>query len=362
MKLENEFLKYLKPYLIFKLNTLNKNNMKESFNVQNFIDKYNNSNTLEDLHNTSKEVSSNGLKQILPFTTSIKIFIGYLESINFKTLLDVDTNTLKDFINIELLKKDYSLAHSTRVNYRGCIKGLFKYIDENKLTSKPFEIKNFSVLKEKALEEKEETNLQFVDWMDNKMITRFNKEILKYNFPNEFERCRDILIARIFLFSGIEPNEMRNLSVNDFIFEKNMIILHVKGTGARNRKIPMSRKKLIVYFNKYMELKENDSNRFFYSPKYKDKAIDTMLLSKIVKRLLVFAKIDVLDTTPLMLRKTFAIFQNNTPDPKTGLTMPEKNIQEMMGLTNSSQLKEILKFHTIDVMTASSRFDGLKFE
>jgi hypothetical protein len=83
-------------------------------------------------------------------------------------------------------------------------------------------------------------------------------------------------------------------------------------------------------------------------------------VTEIVRDILVFAKINVRDKNPTMLRKTFAIYLNTEKNPETGLTMPEKNIQELMGIKNISQLKEILKLHSVEVMTASKHFLDLK--
>jgi hypothetical protein len=44
---------------------------------------------------------------------------------------------------------------------------------------------------------------------------------------------------------------------------------------------------------------------------------------------------------------------------ENGFTQPEQNIKYLLGLANTSQLREILKYGTIDVVTASSVFANL---
>ena len=77
-----------------------------------------------------------------------------------------------------------------------------------------------------------------------------------------------------------------------------------------------------------------------------------------MKKYLDFCKVDVRDKTPKLLRKTYALILNNTQN-ENGFTQPEQNIKYLLGLANTSQLREILKYGTIDVITASSVFANL---
>jgi hypothetical protein len=82
-------------------------------------------------------------------------------------------------------------------------------------------------------------------------------------------------------------------------------------------------------------------------------------LTDIVKKYLDFCKVDARDKTPKMLRKTYALILNNQKG-KDGFTQPEQNIKYLLGLANTSQLREILKYGTIDVVTASTVFENLE--
>lgn len=200
-----------------------------------------------------------------------------------------------------------------------------------------------------------------IDWMDLKMIYKANKELLKYPFESEFEKCRDILIFRLFCFSGIEPKELIGLKEENFIFENNAMVLKIFETPTRKERcIDLPKAFFIDYFNKYKELKENDIDLFFYHHKYSSKPLSNDFVTNIVKKILDFANIKIKDRTPRMLRKSFAINLNNEKNPETGLTMPEKNIQEILGIKNSTEFASMLKLNSIDVLTASKHFLNLK--
>ena len=202
------------------------------------------------------------------------------------------------------------------------------------------------------------SNNKLIDWLDTDTLTRVNKEILNYFKVDNLEKYRDILIFRLFCFSGILPNEMASLTLDSFIFKDNMMFLKIEGNSeSKNREIPLPKDKLIRYYNKYIELRNPNAKSFFYNKD--NKQIEVNLLSEIVKRLLEFCNVSARDKTPKMLRKTYALFLNNEKG-KDGFTQPEQNIKYLLGLANTTQLREILKYVTIDVVTASSVFENLE--
>ena len=160
------------------------------------------------------------------------------------------------------------------------------------------------------------------------------------------------------ILPGILPNEMASLTLNSFIFKDSMMFLKIEGNSeSKNREIPLPKEKLIRYYNKYIELRNPNAKSFFYNKD--NKQIEVNLLSEIVKRLLEFCNVSARDKTPKMLRKTYALFLNNEKG-KDGFTQPEQNIKYLLGLANTTQLREILKYGTIDVVTASCVFENLE--
>lgn len=345
-----DYIELAKDYLIYKLYEFDISKVKDSFSLTDLESEIQNSNNIEDLHKACKLVAKQGLKQITTLFLSLKKFYEYLESKNDKLLI-VDTEYVEQFINKYCV--DLDISHGYRSNYKINIVAFLNYLDkENKLDSK-FNIKKFKVTNKKA------SNV-LIDWLDFKTFSRVNKEILKYPYEKneELEKNRDILIFRLFCFSGILMQEMASLTSESFVFKDNLMYLKIEGnTEARNRLIPLPKEKLIRYYNKYVKLKAPDTKTFFYG-KNKQK-IETSFLTDIVKKYLDFCKVDVRDKTPQMLRKTFALIMNNEKG-KDGFTQPEANIKKLLGLANTSQLREILKYGTIDVTTSSSVFEKLE--
>ena len=338
-----------KVFLIYKLYEFDISNVKDNFDIVKLENKIKESKDIEELHTACKLIAKNGLKQITTLFLALKNFYEYLESRN-DTLSNVDTDYLEDYINRYCINLNISFGY--RSNYKINIVAFLNYIDKECKLEHKFNIDKFKIVNKKITPES-------IDWLDFKTFSRVNKEILKYPYKKneELARNRDILIFRLFCFSGILMQEMANLTMDSFVFKDNMMFLKVESdTEARNREIPLPKEKLIRYYNKYIELKEPDTKTFFYG-KNKQK-IETSFLSELVKKYLDFCKVDVRDKTPKLLRKTYALILNNTQN-ENGFTQPEQNIKYLLGLANTSQLREILKYGTIDVTTASSVFANL---
>lgn len=338
-----------KDFLIYKLHRLDTSRVKDNFDVINLENEIQKSKDIEELHTACKLIAKKGLKQISTLFLPLKSFYEYLQSKN-ESLLNVDTFYLEDYINKVCIDLDISFGY--RSNYKVTLVAFLNYVDKDYKYEHKFNIGKFKVINTKV-------STELIDWIDIKTLSKVNKEILKYPYKKneELEKNRDILIFRLFCFSGILINEMANLTTKSFIFKDNMMYLKVEGnTDSKNREIPLPKEKLIRYYNRYSELRNPNAETFFCN---KDgKKIQTRLLSDIVKNYLEFCRVDVRDKTPKMLRKTYALILNNEKD-KDGFTQPEQNIKYLLGLANTTQLREILKYGTIDVVTASSVFENL---
>lgn len=352
-----DYLEWCKEYFAYKVHIFELDNTKDNFDVikaeENIRSEKNTD--IELLHDEIRKISNNGLNQLSNSFIGIKKYYYYFTKNNINSFNDISEVLINNFLNKDCV--DDKLQFGTRSNYKINIVALLKFIEKESEQALNINYKDIKVIQNS---ESKKNNSKLVDWMDKKMIQKANKELLKMNFKSEFEKCRNILIFRILLFSGIERKELQNLKEENFIFKNGEMILRIFATPSRReREIDLPKAHLIRYFNKYKELKK-DTELFFYDEKNQNKPIHQDLVTEIVRDILVFAKIDVRDKNPTMLRKTFAIYLNTEKNPETGLTMPEKNIQELMGLKNISQLKEILKLHSVEVMTASKHFLDLK--
>lgn len=345
------YIDILKKYFKYKLHTLDISKTKSDFDAialerELLSDEVK---TIDDLHTKCNLIASKGLKQITSSSNGIKNFFKFLES-KKQGFEDINKELIDHYINKEC--KDFNLSFGTRKNYRNAIVSFCNFVDEKKLKAVKFNIGKIEVIEDKN----EIQNI--TDWLDTTSFVKIGNDILKFNFSNEFERNRDILIFRLFCYSGILPNEMASLTLNSFIFKDDLMILKIDGIGAKKREIPLPKRKLIVYFNKYLELRDKKSKTFFCSPSDSKNKIDPIYLTSVVKKLLLFTQVEVKDKTPKMLRKSYAILLHNEKGTN-GLTQSEKNIQYLLGIRSISEVRELLKYNTLDVMTASNVFEHL---
>ena len=358
--LEKDYLKWCKEYFAYKVLTFDKDSVSDDFDVVEMEEKIKSDNitNLEELHEVVRESANKGLGQLSNLSIGVKKFFEFIKN-DIVSLDKIDEVTINTFVNKKCL--DDKLSFGTRNNYKKGIVGLLTFIiKESKTKSFKIDSKEIEVIENT---ESKRDKSKLIDWMDLKMISKANKELLKYPFENEFEKCRDILIFRLFCFSGIEPKELINLKEENFIFDNGEMLIKIFETPSRKeRTIDLPKPYLIRYFNKYKELKENKTDLFFYHHKYSSKPLDNDFVTNVVKKILDFANIKVRDKTPRMLRKSLAINLNNEKNPETGLTMPEKNIQELLGIKNSTEFANMLKLNSIDVMTASKHFLNLKLD
>lgn len=345
------YINFLKDFFKYKLHTLDASKTKDDFDAISLeIELLDVSvKTIDDIHSKCNLIASKGLKQITPISNGIKNFFKFLNTRKIN-LDDVDKELIIEYINKECI--DIGLSYGTRKNYRNAIISLLTFIDEKKLLKKKFDIEKIEVIEDK-------NEIQNVtDWLDTPSFVKVGNDILKFNFPNEFERNRDILIFRLFCYSGILPNEMAALTLNNFIFKDDSMILKIDGVGVKKREIPLPKRKLIVYFNKYLELRDMKSKTLFYSPTNSKNKIDPIYLTNVVKKLLIFTKVEVKDKTPKMIRKSYAILLYNEKG-ESGFTQSEKNIQYLLGIRSISEVRELLKYNNLEVMTASNVFEHL---
>lgn len=356
--LEKDYLKWCKKYFAYKVLTFDKASVSDDFDVVEMEEKIRSDKitNLDELHEVVRETANKGLGQLSNLSIGIKKFFEFIKN-DIVSLDKIDEVTINTFVNKKCL--DDKLSFGTRNNYKNGIVSLFTFII-NESKSKTFKIDSKEIEVIENTESKRDTS-KLIDWMDMKMIGKANKELLTYPFENEFEKCRDILIFRLFCFSGIESKELIKLKEENFIFEKGEMMLKIFATPTRRERIiDLPKPFLIRYFNRYKELKENKTDLFFYHHKNSSKPLDNDFVTNIVKKILEHANIKVRDKTPRMLRKSLAINLHNEKNPETGLTMPEKNIQELLGIKNSTEFANMLKLNSIDVLTASKHFLNLK--
>lgn len=351
--LEKDYLKWYTDYLIFKLRDYDLKKTNESFDYAEAENGLKDSTitNVDDLHKAVRKIANQGVNQLSNLSISIKKFYSYIKE-DTESLNLIDENKIDDFINKKCI--DENLSYNVRVNYKISLVGLFAYIKSEIKDGFTINLKNIEVIQ---ISEGNRVKNKFVDWMNRSMIKKANKEITKMNFDNEFEKCRNILVFRILLFTGIESNELRTLKEENFIFKNGNMNIKINKTLSREERIiDVHKPYFIKYFNRYKELREFKTNLFFYDEKSPINPIHKDLVTEIVKDILVFAKIKVRDKNPTMLRRSFMLNLHNEKNAITGRTMPKKEIQQLTGIKNTTQLNKILEPNSSDSIAASKHF------
>lgn len=224
------------------------------------------------------------------------------------------------------------------------------FIQRNNKENYKFDIDESIVkIKQKAVPKK------IIDVMDDLEFERFSKMLPRYKYKTEYEKARNILICRIFLFSGITINELVNLKLNESLFvDGDNFIVRLPD---RKRDIDLPRKLLITYFNKYKELSlsEKDYDLDFSSLI----SLSKKQILHIVKILLEFADIKREQLTPLLLRYSFFTYLFNKRCESNEITF--KTIHEISGIINKKELERILFTFDKESVSISKAFNVDKF-
>jgi len=351
-----DYLKWAKQYSIFKLYEFDISKAKDDFDIVELEEKILSTNNIEELHKVNNLINTKGLKQIATLSMSMKKFYDYSKD-KVDTFDKLDSDLIKDFVNRDCINQN--LVYKTRCNYKNNLVAFLTFASRENSD-------NIKLKLEKKLEviynsdDKKNTS-KLLDWMDSKMVKHFIKSMVSYSYSDPFEKCRDILIARLLICAGLEVTELINVKKDDFLFKTNSMSINVTKSNGKSREIPLPKALFISHFNEYIKLRDTKAELFFYSLKDSSKPIEKNLIKNLVEELIIFSKIKVRDKTPKMLRKSYIIFIHNEKN-KLGLSQPLANVQELSGIENVSDLKEILKYATVDVVTASDGFEMLNIK
>lgn len=345
-RIMKNYINFTRDFLAHKLNTLDKTKTNENFNLDELTNDLANADSFDELHAICKKISSRGLKQINILFLPIKLFF---ESLEEKEINNITKQIVEDFLNNKCTS--LKLRYGTRLNYKNSLVSFFDYINSCHNLEKKIDIKSIVL-------SNIENNVKTNDWINLKELIRINKEIESYiKLGDEIqERYKDILIFNLLSFSGILPNEIISLTEDSFIFRDNEMILKIKGdSNSKNREIPLPKGLIFNNFNNYVKQRNKNIKYFFYNKEKKQLEINYIL--ETVKKFLKFANTEVKDRTPKMLRRSYALILNNERGGNE-LTQNEQNIKYLLGLANTTQLRDLLKNSSIKVNTVPNIFEN----
>lgn len=252
-------------------------------------------------------------------------------------------------INTDLIYSYSDSLHvveSTKRNYVDSVIELLTYIDNTNTDGFKFNIEYETARKKKP-------KPKVYDSMDAEEFVRFSEDLTQFKAKTDFERCRNILICRILLYSGITPKELVHLKLGEsLIVDAKSMYLKLEN---RSVLLYLPRNKLIRYFNQYQELrKKSTHDYFFYGLSDPNEMLDTKKVNEIVKTMLKVAKIERKEMNATLLRVSLAVYLYNYR--KDGKQFPLSSIQQIMGHKNRIDTENMIGFHAKECVNISDVF------
>lgn len=333
---------WVKQYLAYKIQTFFETSKKNSIDdIVVLKDEILSSKDFAQTKTLCSSAINQGLKslyRVLHGVTNFYSFavdnVGDIESINDKT--------------IEVYRDSLDVADSTAKGYIDVAIELLTFI-ENKNSD------NFKFNIEYKVQRTKKARKKVRDAMNNDEFKLFNKKIAEYDYKgNEFARARDVMIIRFILLCGLKPNEVMELKLGDsLIFNESELYLKLDN---RKENIPIPRKLFIRFLNKYLELKENNKDGyFFYGVRNKDEQISVKYIHRLIETMLEYSGIHKRESDAEMLRTSLAVYLYN--NRAMGSQIVINTIQNIMGHTTLSQTRDMIGFHDANIAIVSDVFE-----
>jgi len=346
-----DLLFWIKQFYLSKFANFSKDNVPEDFQLPLYTQKMSRSttDTIESVIGISKDAQDIGIKSLKKINIGIEKFYIYIQANQeqFKSITDIDISILQYISNIAYQDEKDSIKDYIFDTARG----LFNFIDDNTLEGEYL----FHISKGidgKAIKRKNSRSFKKSPlFLEEDEMHHFNKNLMAMKH-SESEKMRDILIGRLFLFTGITVSELRSLE--DDVFktdekDKNTLWVSIKGKGAKKRSIPVPRRKLIVYINSYLKERGDSSCDLLF-------CISESRVIGIVKNQLESAGFDKERTTATVLRNTYGIFlyRRMILDGKHD---PIEEIRMLMGHANKQTTQDLVKSSSPKLLSAADMFN-----
>ena len=254
------------------------------------------------------EIRRKGLKKLSTFSVPLIHLYEYLISQKkYQGVREIDTNAIHTYVALKFT--DYS--EHTQKNYYVHIRGLFKFIDSHSITEDDFQFKiGMTVVGKRAKTPVNTAPIRSDKYLEPndfvKLIKSFKTHRVKH--PNPFQ---PILLMKVFCFTGMRSNELRNLKKEDVSFKKldgkKYIQFYVHGKNDQDR---------FVYVNYELIKKEYEGSEaergdtpceyLFYSREKKQYAENTIY--DLVKRFYANSDVDTSNLDTHGLRRSWATY------------------------------------------------------
>jgi len=254
------------------------------------------------------EIRRKGLKKLSTFSVPLIHLYEYLiAQKKYQGVREIDTNAIHTYVALKFT--DYS--EHTQKNYYVHIRGLFKFIDSHSITEDDFQFKiGMTVVGKRAKTPVNTAPIRSDKYLEPndfvKLIKSFKTHKVKH--PNPFQ---PILLMKVFCFTGMRSNELRNLKREDVSLKKldgkKYMQFYVHGKNDQDR---------FVYVNYDLIKKEYEGSEaergetpceyLFYSREKKQYAENTIY--DLVKRFYANSDVDTSNLDTHGLRRSWATY------------------------------------------------------
>ena len=337
---QTSLLFWTKEYLAFKaLELFQKSKQNKVDDIIVSKDAILNAQTIAEIKNACNTLIQKELRSLSKHLGGAVSFFEYISKAT-DSFSAIDTECMHNYT------RSLTVAASTKKNHADVALELLTYIENCNTDGFKFNIEYEAARAPKA-------KAKAYDAMDAEEFIRFSKEITKCKAKTEFERCRNILMCRILLYSGITPKELVHLKLGEsLVVESKSMYLKLDN---RSVLLYLPRNKLIKYFNQYQELKEESTHDyFFYGSSNPNEMLDTKKVNEIVKTMLRAAKIERREMNATLLRVSLAVYLYNYR--KDGKQFSLASIQQIMGHKNRSDTENMIGFHAKECVNISDVF------
>lgn len=352
-----DLLYWIKQFFINKIANTTKKHASDDFDMAAYVQRLNNPSvdTIDEVEAIIKDSINNGLKSLKNPLYAIGKFYRLIEANGdkFKTITDIYSGTLIHFVR----EANAEESDAQKNKLLAEVRILFNFIDDSQ-GDHLFHIAKDKDGKAIKIHNRKVQRKKIPVYLSEDEMKKFHDTMLKVSYANELERNRDILIGRIFLFSGIQLSELIALKDEDFVEDesKDVIWLHIRGKGAAKRDIPMPRRRLIVYLNAYKEARgDSENDRFFFHSRNAREEISESTVRNVIEKFAKAAKIDPKKCTASVLRNTFGIFIYRKMTAE-GNPNADRYVKELMGHSDIQVTRWLVKFENPKLILAAEAF------
>lgn len=353
-----DLLFWIKHYLNYRFLTIKKTNVSSDFDLPKIssIILSDSNDTIEKLSKSIDEATKIGLKGMSIHKIACAGFYNYCLDYKFESIKEISNSSIRDYTT----RVCDDLTTTRKYDFYSTLIKLFDFISDNNIDEdkKPYLFNiSYDSSGRKIKVPFKRVHKKIPNYLTQQQLSKLSQSVVvqeKANkTKNDFERARNILIVRLFIYSGIKTSELLSLQDDDFVLSDGKIVeLNIKGSGASKRVIPIPRGKFVEYYNTYTKDKQvGKNNYFFYSPTNPNKKLNSEIIVNLIKKHFKLAKISNTGGATA-IRNGYAIYLDRVKHPLV-------KIQKLMGHSNVRTTRDLVMIDSPELLKTADIFDAL---